>query len=439
MRRIRIGLFGFRVDFWFSALDICCVWPRVVAAKTPSKPGQPVHAPRLDKRIKIAAIGAVLFFGAALVAATLQAAPPPVFETKAQHAILMDAGADLVLFEKDADTLAPPASMSKLMTLAIVFRELKAGRLKLEDQFKVSEHAWRTGGAPSGGSAMFAPLNTMVTVSDLIQGVTVQSANDAAIILAEGIGGTEDAFAQQMTDYSRKIGLEKSTFANATGLSADGHLMTARDLATLAHHLIYTYPEYYHFFGQREFKYREKFTFLNRNPLIFADIGVDGLKTGFIKESGYGMVASGKRGDQRLVVVVGGLESAKERETEARRLLDWGYKSFRPFRLFDAGQKVSDALVWGGTQHYVPLVGDGDINIILPANATGKVSAEIVYQGPIKAPIRKGDEVAVLKITSAEAQATNEIPLYAGEDIGQSNFAMRGIDSLLVLAFGWLL
>lgn len=439
MRRIRIGLFGFRVDFWFSALDICCVWPRVVAAKTPSKPGQPVHAPRLDKRIKIAAIGAVLFFGAALVAATLQAAPPPVFETKAQHAILMDAGADLVLFEKDADTLAPPASMSKLMTLAIVFRELKAGRLKLEDQFKVSEHAWRTGGAPSGGSAMFAPLNTMVTVSDLIQGVTVQSANDAAIILAEGIGGTEDAFAQQMTDYSRKIGLEKSTFANATGLSAEGHLMTARDLATLAHHLIYTYPEYYHFFGQREFKYREKFTFLNRNPLIFADIGVDGLKTGFIKESGYGMVASGKRGDQRLVVVVGGLESAKERETEARRLLDWGYKSFRPFRLFDAGQKVSDALVWGGTQHYVPLVGDGDINIILPANATGKVSAEIVYQGPIKAPIRKGDEVAVLKITSAEAQATNEIPLYAGEDIGQSNFAMRGIDSLLVLAFGWLL
>lgn len=439
MRRIRIGLFGFRVDFWFSALDICCVWPRVVAAKTPSKPGQPVHAPRLDKRIKIAAIGAVLFFGAALVAATLQAAPPPVFETKAKHAILMDAGADLVLFEKDADTLAPPASMSKLMTLAIVFRELKAGRLKLEDQFKVSEHAWRTGGAPSGGSAMFAPLNTMVTVSDLIQGVTVQSANDAAIILAEGIGGTEDAFAQQMTDYSRKIGLEKSTFANATGLSAEGHLMTARDLATLAHHLIYTYPEYYHFFGQREFKYREKFTFLNRNPLIFADIGVDGLKTGFIKESGYGMVASGKRGDQRLVVVVGGLESAKERETEARRLLDWGYKSFRPFRLFDAGQKVSDALVWGGTQHYVPLVGDGDINIILPANATGKVSAEIVYQGPIKAPIRKGDEVAVLKITSAEAQATNEIPLYAGEDIGQSNFAMRGIDSLLVLAFGWLL
>jgi serine-type D-Ala-D-Ala carboxypeptidase (penicillin-binding protein 5/6) len=397
-----------------------------------------VYASRLDKWIKIAAAGAVLAFCAGAVAVHA-ATPPPAFETKAKHAMLMDADADLVLFEKDPDTLAPPASMSKLMTLAIVFRELKAGRLKLEDQFKVSEHAWRTGGAPSGGSAMFAPLNTMVTVNDLIQGVTVQSGNDSAIILAEGIGGTEEAFAKQMTEYARTIGLEKSTFANATGLPAEGHLMTVRDLATLARHLTYTYPEYYHFFGQKEFKYREKFTFLNRNPLIFADIGVDGMKTGFIKESGYGMVASAKRGDQRLILVVGGLESAKEREAEARKLLEWGFKSFKPFRLFDSGQTVSDALVWGGTKHYVPLVGDGDINIILPANATGKVTASIVYQGPIKAPIRKGDQVAVLRVTSAESQATNEIPLYAGDDIGQSNFAMRGLDSLLVLAFGWLL
>ncbi len=395
-----------------------------------------MYASRLDKWIKIAAAGAVLAAGAVAVHA---AAPPPAFETKAKHAMLMDADADLVLFEKDPDTLAPPASMSKLMTLAIVFRELKAGRLKLEDQFKVSEHAWRTGGAPSGGSAMFAPLNSMVTVNDLIQGVTVQSGNDSAIILAEGIGGTEEAFAKQMTEYARTIGLEKSTFANATGLPAEGHLMTVRDLATLARHLTYTYPEYYHFFGQKEFKYREKFTFLNRNPLIFADIGVDGMKTGFIKESGYGMVASAKRGDQRLILVVGGLESAKEREAEARKLLEWGFKSFKPFRLFDSGQTVSDALVWGGTKHYVPLVGDGDIDIILPANATGKVTASIVYQGPIKAPIRKGDQVAVLRVTSAESQATNEIPLYAGDDIGQSNFAMRGLDSLLVLAFGWLL
>jgi D-alanyl-D-alanine carboxypeptidase (penicillin-binding protein 5/6) len=215
--------------------------------------------------------------------------------------------------------------------------------------------------------------------------------------------------------------------------------MSARELAILAHYLIYTYPEYYHFFGQKEFKYREKFVFLNRNPLIALDPSVDGLKTGFIKESGYGIVASAKRGGQRLLLVLGGLESAKDREAEARKLLDWGFKSFKPFRLFDEGQTVSDALVWGGTQHYVPLVGDGNIDIILPSTATGKVTASIVYNGPIKAPVRRGDQVAVLRVTSAESQATNDIPLYAGDDIGPSNFVMRGLDSLGCLAFCWLL
>ena len=362
------------------------------------------------------------------------------FETKAKHAILMNADANLVLYEKEADELVPPASMSSLMTLAVVFRELKAGHIKLEDQFKVSEHAWRTGGAPAGSSAMFAPLNSMVSVSDLIQGVTVQSGNDAAIILAEGIGGTEEAFAQQMNDYAKEIGLTKSHFVNSTGLPAEGHVMTARELAMLARFLIYTYPEYYHFFGQRDFTFNNKHTFNNRNPLIFApDLGVDGLKTGYIEEAGYGLVASAKRGEQRLILVVNGLNTKQEREGEPRRLIEWGFKSFRPFRLFNEGQKVSDALVWGGTQHYVPLVGDGNINIILPATASGKVSASIVYQGPIKAPIRKGDRVAVLRITSSESSATNEIPLYAADDVAASNFLMRGLDSLGCLAFCWLL
>ena len=363
-----------------------------------------------------------------------------VFETKAKHAILMNADANLVLYEKEADELVPPASMSSLMTLAVVFRELKAGHIKLEDQFKVSEHAWRTGGAPAGSSAMFAPLNSMVSVSDLIQGVTVQSGNDAAIILAEGIAGTEDAFAQRMNDYAKEIGLTKSHFVNSTGLPAEGHVMTARELAMLARFLIYTYPEYYHFFGQRDFTFNNKHTFNNRNPLIFApDLGVDGLKTGYIEEAGYGLVASAKRGEQRLILVVNGLNTKQEREGEPRRLIEWGFKSFRPFRLFDEGQKVSDALVWGGTQHYVPLVGDGNINIILPATASGKVSASIVYQGPIKAPIRKGDRVAMLRITSSESSATNEIPLYAADDVAASNFLMRGLDSLGCLAFCWLL
>lgn len=361
------------------------------------------------------------------------------FTTKAQSGILLDSGADLVLYEKDADKQIPPASMSKLMTLAVVFRELKAGRITLDDTFTVSEHAWRTGGAPSGTAAMFAPLGSPITVSDLIQGVTVQSANDGALILAEGIGGTEGGFVKMMNDYAKQIGLTGSNFVNPTGLPAEGHLMTARDLALLSKHIIDTYPEYYHYFAQKEFRYRDKFTFRNRNPLVWADIGVDGLKTGYTEEAGYGLVSSAKRGDQRLVLVLTGLENKGDRESESRRVLEWGFKSFRPFRLFEDGQQVSEALVWGGEKHYVPLVGDGAIDLLLPASATGAVTGEIIYEGPIKAPIKKGDQIATLKVQSADLAAINEIPLYAGEDINSSGFAMRGIDSLLVLAFGWLL
>jgi D-alanyl-D-alanine carboxypeptidase (penicillin-binding protein 5/6) len=401
-----------------------------------------VHALRLDIAIKLAVAVAMLAAGAIGLAPPASAATkaPPVggFDTKAKHAILMNADADLIFYEKDADALMPPASMSKLMTLAVVFRELKAGHIKLDDQFKVSEHAWRTGGAPSGSSAMFAPLNSTVSVEDLIRGVTVQSGNDACIILAEGISGSEDAFVKEMNKYAKEIGLTKSHFENSTGLPADGHVMTARELALLANYLIKNYPEYYHYFGEKEFQFG-KWRFTNRNPLVFEDLGVDGLKTGYIEEAGYGLVASAVRDNQRVIMVVSGLNTKKEREEEPRKLLEWGFKSFKPYRLFDQGEKVSDALVWGGTRHYVPLVGNENIDIILPFNTSGQVTAQIVYDGPIKAPIRKGDQVATLRVTAADTKATNDIPLYAGEDVGQSNFAMRGLDSLFVLAFGWLL
>ena len=391
--------------------------------------------------IKLAVAFAVLAAGATGLSAPASAAtkaPAGVFDTKAKHAILMNVDADLIFYEKDADTLMSPASMSKLMTLAVVFRELKAGHIKLDDQFKVSEHAWREGGAPSGSSAMFAPLNSTVSVEDLIRGVTVQSGNDACIILAEGISGSEDAFVKEMNKYAKEIGLTKSHFENSTGLPADGHVMTARELALLADYLIKNYPEYYHYFGEKEFVYG-KWRFTNRNPLVFEDLGVDGLKTGFIEDAGYGLVASAVRDNQRVILVVSGLNTKKEREEEPRKLLEWGFKSFKPYRLFDQGEKVSDALVWGGTRHYVPLVGNENIDIILPFNTSGQVTAQIVYDGPIKAPIRKGDQVATLRVTAADTKATNDIPLYAGEDVGQSNFAMRGLDSLFVLAFGWLL
>jgi D-alanyl-D-alanine carboxypeptidase (penicillin-binding protein 5/6) len=399
-----------------------------------------VHALRPDIVIKLAVAVAMLAAGAVGLSAPASAvtkAPVGGFDTKAKHAILMNVDADLIFYEKDADALMSPASMSKLMTLAVVFRELKAGHIKLDDQFKVSEHAWRTGGAPSGSSAMFAPLNSTVSVEDLIRGVTVQSGNDACIILAEGISGSEDAFAKEMNKYAKEIGLTKSHFENSTGLPADGHVMTARELALLANYLIKDYPEYYHYFGEKEFVYG-KWRFTNRNPLVFEDLGVDGLKTGFIEDAGYGLVASAVRDNQRVILVVSGLNTKKEREEEPRKLLEWGFKSFKPYRLFDQGEKVSDALVWGGTRHYVPLVGNENIDIILPFNTSGQVTAQIVYDGPIKAPIRKGDQVATLRVTAADTKATNDIPLYAGEDVGQSNFAMRGLDSLFVLAFGWL-
>ena len=391
--------------------------------------------------IKLAVAFAVLAAGATGLSAPACAAtkaPAGAFDTKAKHAILMNVDADLIFYEKDADTLMSPASMSKLMTLAVVFRELKAGHIKLDDQFKVSEHAWREGGAPSGSSAMFAPLNSTVSVEDLIRGVTVQSGNDACIILAEGISGSEDAFVKEMNKYAKEIGLTKSHFENSTGLPADGHVMTARELALLADYLIKNYAEYYHYFGEKEFVYG-KWRFTNRNPLVFEDLGVDGLKTGFIEDAGYGLVASAVRDNQRVILVVSGLNTKKEREEEPRKLLEWGFKSFKPYRLFDQGEKVSDALVWGGTRHYVPLVGNNNIDIILPFNTSGQVTAQIVYDGPIKAPIRKGDQVATLRVTAADTKATNDIPLYAGEDVGQSNFAMRGLDSLFVLAFGWML
>jgi len=359
------------------------------------------------------------------------------FETEAKWAILMDADTGSVLFEKNADELMPPASMSKLMTLAVVFRALKDGKLKMSDTFTASEYAWRKGGAPSGGSAMFVPLKDSVTLEELIQGITVQSGNDACIIIAEGMAGSESAFSEIMTDHARSIGLKNSTFRNSTGLYHPDHMMTARELAKLSLYLVKTYPEYYHYFSQKEFKYR-KHTFHNRNPLVYDGIGVDGLKTGYIKESGYGLTASAEQRGQRLIAVVNGLDSKNDRGQEAKKLLQWGFRAFQHWKLYDANQIVGDALVWGGTKRYVDLVGKGDVSILLPRDSNRKIKAQILYEGPLKPPIKKGDQVATLRVTAPNS-AVNDIPLYAAEDIGEGTFYMKGLESLLHLAFGWVL
>lgn len=359
------------------------------------------------------------------------------FVSRAKRAILMDADSGAVLYQLNADELAPPASMSKLMTLAVLFKHMKDGKVTPQDEFLMSEYAWRTGGAPSGTSAMFVPINTKARVEELIQGIIVQSGNDACIAVAEALGGTEPGFAKMMEEEARRLGLAKSTFRNSTGLHDPEHLMTARELAVLAQHLIQDYPEQYKTFSQKEFAYR-KHKFYNRNPLLGDALGVDGLKTGHTSEAGYGIVVSSLSEGRRLIGVVMGLKDEKERREEARRLIEWGQRSFGRFTLFDADEEVGHARVWGGSQWYVPLTGKGgDLNVVLPRfPANQKLKAEIVYQGPLKPPIKKGDEVARLRVTSS-SNATSEVPLVAMQDVEDGGLWRRGVDSLVFLALRW--
>ncbi|MCB1506491.1 MAG: D-alanyl-D-alanine carboxypeptidase [Hyphomicrobiaceae bacterium] len=359
------------------------------------------------------------------------------FVPKAKHAILMDADSGAVLFQHEADELTPPASMSKLMTLAVVFKALKNGVLKPTDEITMSEHAWRTGGAPSGTSAMFVPINDKVTVDELLQGIIVQSGNDACIAIAEALAGTEEGFAQVMTNEARRIGLKKSTFRNSTGLYHPEHMMTMHELADLARYIMTEYADRFPLFAQKEFKYR-KHRFFNRNPLLFLDIGADGMKTGYIKEAGYGIVGTAVQEGKRLIVVVNGLESSNDRRDEARRLLEWGFRSFGPFDLFKPGEVVGSARVWGGSSFYVPLVGKNGVTVVLPRYpANQRLSAEILYKGPLKPPIRKGDQVARLRVSSSTS-AVSEVPLYAAEDVDKAGILRQGLDSLIHLGFKWI-
>lgn len=376
--------------------------------------------------------------------ATAQQQGGAEFTIKAKHAIIMDADSGAILFQHNADEPSPPASMSKLMTLAVVFKALKTGQIKPEDEFLVTEYAWRKGGGPSGTSAMFVPLNSKVRVEELLKGVAVQSGNDAAIVLAEGLAGSEDAFARVMQEEGGRIGLKKSTFRNATGLYHPDHLMSVRDLATLARHIFKEYPEYYSLFGLREYTYtsggakKQSYRFFNRNPLVGLNLGVDGLKTGFIKESGYGIVASGKQDNRRLILALNGLATEAERKEEARKMLEWGFRAFGEFKLFDAGEVVGRARVWGGDRFYLPLTGNGDLNVVLPRfPANQRLKAEIIYNGPLKPPIRRGDQVAKLRVTSS-SEAMNEVPLFAAEDVEPSNRWRRGLDTLVYMATKWI-
>ena len=358
--------------------------------------------------------------------------PPPKkeegFQTTAPYAILMDSDTGTVLFERNADKPNPPASMSKLMTTEVVLRAIAEGKLKYEDEMTISENAWRKGGAPSGGSSMFAALNSRVSVRDLLHGVMIQSGNDACIALAEGLAGSEIAFADMMNKRARELGLTQSNFTNSTGLHDAEHKMTMRELAKLGQHIIKTYPEAYKFYAEREFLWN-KVRQQNRNPLLAMGIGADGLKTGFTKEAGYGLVGSAVNNNLRLIVVVNGMKSMKERADEARKLLEWGFRGFEARPLFAANETIGEAKLYGGAKGHVPLVAPTAIRLLVPRSTSEKLSAKVVYSGPVMAPVEKGKAIGVLKVSRGDSVVL-EVPLQAGEDIGGGGLPQRAFDAM---------
>lgn len=373
-------------------------------------------------------LGAVTLTLASLVFLT-NAAPASAFETAAREAFLIDTSTGTILFEKNADQSMPPASMSKIMTTFMVFERLKDGRLSLDDKLLVSEKAWK-----KGGSKMFVNVGDEVRVEDLLRGVIVQSGNDACIVLAEGLSGSEEAFAAEMTAKAREIGLTGSTFTNATGWPDPNHRMTARDLATLAQLVIKDHGEYYHYYSEKEFVWGG-IKQGNRNPLLYKTLGVDGLKTGHTEEAGYGLTASAVQDDRRLVLVLNGMASIKERAEESARVLGWGYREFGNYALFKGAEVVEEAPVWLGDSATVPLVVANPMLVTLPRKSRADMVVKIAYDSPLPAPIQEGQELAKLTV-SVPGTADVEVPLVAGAAVGQLGPLSRIMASLKFLIFG---
>lgn len=376
------------------------------------------------------------FFYALIMLMMVGTASAQLYQTKAKQALLLDADTGTILFAKEADAKIPPASLAKIMTMEVVFNQIKNGNLSLEDKFFVSENAWRKGGTSSGGSTMFAKLNSEIPLGDLIRGVIIQSANDGSIVIAEGLGGSEAAFSNLMNERARAIGLNSSNFVNSTGLPAEGQFVSIRDLAKLARHVISEYPDFYKFYSEPDFEWN-KINQRNRNPLLGMKMGADGMKTGYTEASGYAIVGSAVRDGQRLIAVLSGMESKKQRAEEARKILDWGFRAFEKIDLFADGEVLGQASVYGGQKSTVNVVGKGPVEIYLPIGNRDKLSARIVYKGPIMPPVEEGAQVATLKVWIGD-ELSQEIDLYAGETVEKGGLQRQAVDALKELLFGWL-
>lgn len=354
--------------------------------------------------------------------------PPNI---SASHAILIDYENGSILYEKAADTPYPPASLTKLMTMEVVFQALEERQLGLDQEVLITPYAWRNGGAPSHGSTMFASVNSRVKVEDLIQGVIVVSGNDAAIALGEALDGNETLFAQHMTQRAQELGLKTANFKNATGVYDPQHLISTRDIAKLAAHIIREYPDYFPYYSQRDFTWN-KIKQQNRNPLLEMNIGADGMKTGYVKESGYNLVGTAVQNEVRLIVVINGAPSMKERADDAKKLLEWGYRNFDPRPLVKEDATVAEASVFGGDRGRVPLVTKQALRVFLPKGATDRLLVRAVYTGPLRAPVVKGAEVARLKAWKGD-RLVLDAPLYAGNDVGPGGLFRRAIDGVYEL------
>jgi D-alanyl-D-alanine carboxypeptidase (penicillin-binding protein 5/6) len=388
----------------------------------------PMTLRRLLAAGPLACLLAVLVFSA-------PASAQEAYETRATQAILIDARTGRVLFEKDADTPVPPASMSKLMTMIMVFEALKAGSLTLDQQFTVSEDAWRRGGAMSGGSTMYAELNSSIRLEDLIKGAVIHSANDACIVIAASMAGSEEAFAQRMTARARELGATNATFRNATGLPDPEHRMSVRDLSVLARHIITRFPEYYRYYAMPEFTWNG-ITQQNRNPLLKDYPGADGMKTGYTRESGYGLVGSAERDGRRLIMVIAGLNSIAERRQEAQKLLDWGFSQFRSVDVYEKGDRVGQARVWGGTARNVPLLAAQSVRVALTAEEEEVAEVKLAYNGPLMAPVEAGKEVGKVRFI-VDGITVAEVPVVtAGAVPEDPSMWTRALDSVFIMIFG---
>ena len=355
-------------------------------------------------------------------------------ETPAKEALVMDFNTGAVLLEKNADELMVPSSMSKLMTTYMVFKKLKEGSWKMSDTLPVTETAWKRH-YKTDESLMFLPVHSNARVEDLLRGMVIQSGNDACSVFAEAYSGSEEAFAEEETRVARQdLGMKNSTFRNASGVPDPEHLTTARDLSLLARHLIMDFPEYYPIFSERSFFFNN-IKQDNRNPLLWTTQGADGLKTGHTEAGGYGLVASVKRGDRRVVMVLNGMTKQKERWDESQRLIEWAFREFDDYTLFKTGDSVTDADVWLGETASVPLVAGERLEVTMPRKARRDMKVTAVYSGPIAAPVHKGQVVGKLVIT-APGVPTTELPLVAGADVAKLGFSGRMSAALRYLLWG---